>query len=143
MRERLEEQTEISNRQTFALLLRALRYIEPFRGRFAIKLMYGVAGLFIWPLLVPAVVDGVGSSKANQRLDTDYAAKAVSERVIQPFATLDGLVFVPMSSYSNSFSITIIDKETKEGITFTPKLSDAYTNEPRYEKVSWPQSWFR
>ncbi len=50
MRERLEEQTEISNRQTVELLRRALRYIEPFRSRFAIKLAYGVAGLL--PMLV-------------------------------------------------------------------------------------------
>ena len=33
---------------------------------------YGVAGLFIWPLLIPAVVDGVGSSQANQKMQADY-----------------------------------------------------------------------
>lgn len=66
MRERLEEQTEISNRQTLVLLLRALRYIEPFRVRFAIKLAFGVAALLPllllpWPvkILVDHVIDKV------------------------------------------------------------------------------------
>ena len=66
MRERLEEQTEISNRQTLVLLLRALRYIEPFRLRFAIKLAFGVAALLPllllpWPvkILVDQVIDKV------------------------------------------------------------------------------------
>ena len=66
MRERLEEKSEITNRETFALLIRALRYIAPFKGRFAIKLLYGVASLIPmillpWPIkiLVDHVIEGV------------------------------------------------------------------------------------
>jgi ABC-type multidrug transport system fused ATPase/permease subunit len=62
MRERLEEQTEISNRETFRLLARALRYVGPFKARFGIKLLYGVAGLLpmiLLPWPVKVLVDHV------------------------------------------------------------------------------------
>ena len=79
---------------------------------------YGVAGLFIWPLLIPAVVDGVGSSQANQQLDADFSAKGASEQIVQPYGTLNKILFVPTSDYNNSFTVTLVDKETKENIRF-------------------------
>jgi len=79
---------------------------------------YGVAGLFIWPLLIPAVVDGVGSSKANEKLDRDFNAKVMDQVVIQPYATHNGLIFVPVSEFQNSFEILLVDRETKEKISY-------------------------
>jgi ABC-type multidrug transport system fused ATPase/permease subunit len=66
VRARLEEKGEISSLETLRLLARALRYIEPFRGRFAIKLVLGVASLLPlillpWPIkiLVDHVIEGI------------------------------------------------------------------------------------
>lgn len=78
---------------------------------------WGVAGLFIWPFLIPAVVDGVGSHQANKSLDQDFYTKSIREQVIQPYSTINGLIFVPMEYYQESFSITLVDKQTTEKIT--------------------------
>ena len=60
---------------------------------------YGVAGLVFWPLLIPAIVDGVSSSGANQELDRDFNAKTAGQTVIQPYASHNGLIFVPLSEF--------------------------------------------
>ena len=79
---------------------------------------YGVAGLFVWPLLIPAVVDGVGSAQANDQLDRDYNTKVLGQVVIQPYATHNGLIFVPASEFQNSFEIILVNHETKEKIAY-------------------------
>jgi len=84
---------------------------------------YGVAGLFIWPLLIPAVVDGVGSSQANQRLNADYASKGMNESVIQPYTTLNRVVFIPKSDWNNAFRLVLLDKETRSKLVYEVRLS--------------------
>jgi hypothetical protein len=83
---------------------------------------WGVAGLFIWPLLIPAVVDGVGSSQANQKLDADYSSKGVNETVIQPYTTLNRVVFVPKSEWNGGFRLTLLDKETRGKMVYEVRL---------------------
>jgi len=83
---------------------------------------YGVAGLFIWPLLVPAVVDGVGSSQANQKLDADYGGKGISQCIIQPYTTVNRVVFAPTSEYNGSFRITLLDRETRSKSDYNVRL---------------------
>lgn len=80
---------------------------------------YGVGSLFLWPLAIPAIVDGVKSSNANEQLDSDFASKATNDRTIPPHGRLNGLIFVPVESYQDSFTLTLVDKETQEPITFT------------------------
>jgi hypothetical protein len=79
---------------------------------------YGVAGLFVWPLLIPAVVDGVGSAQANEQLDRDYNAKVMDQMVIQPYGNHNGLIFVPVSEFQDSFEVILVDRETKEKISY-------------------------
>ena len=42
--------SELHTRETIALLLRSLRYVEPFRWRFFVKLLIGILSLI--PLIV-------------------------------------------------------------------------------------------
>ncbi len=71
---------------------------------------YGVAGLFIWPLLIPAVVDGVGSANANQKIQDDYAYKAIQDKSrIAPNGMLTGIVFVPNMKPGEDFTIRLTD----------------------------------
>jgi hypothetical protein len=79
---------------------------------------YGVAALFLWPLAIPAVVDGVKSSKANTQMDIDFAAKRLQDTVIQPFTTINGIIFVPTVELKPNLSINIIDKDTQEKLEF-------------------------
>lgn len=80
---------------------------------------YGVGALILWPLAIPAIVDGVKSSNANESLDRDFAGKASQEQIILPYGKLNGLIFVPVESYRENFTLTLVDKETQEPINFT------------------------
>ncbi len=75
---------------------------------------YGVAGLFIWPFLIPAIVDGVGSAQANHELDLDFDRKALCDEEVGPFNTLNGLIFVPLNYFEPHFSFTLVDAKTEE-----------------------------
>ncbi len=63
-------------------------------------------------------MDGVGSSQANQMLDNDFASKGANEQVIQPFSSMNGIIFIPSSEFRENFTVTIFDKETREEIKF-------------------------
>jgi len=45
-------------------------------------LAYGIPGvLVVWPLIIPAVIDGMKSSEANELLDNDFSAKAARDQL--------------------------------------------------------------
>jgi hypothetical protein len=80
---------------------------------------YGIPGLlFALPLIIPAVVDGIKSSEANEALDTDFAAKAARDQMIAPYSSFNKLIFVPLYDYQESFTVTLIDKESNQPKTF-------------------------
>lgn len=80
---------------------------------------YGVGALFMWPLAIPAIVDGVKSSNANANLNRDFSDKTSYEQIITPYGHLNGLIFIPIELYREAFTVTLVDKETKEAIPFT------------------------
>jgi hypothetical protein len=75
---------------------------------------YGVGALFLWPLAIPAVVDGVKSSNANTALDHDFAAKAARDQVIFPRSRLNAIIFVPVHAYQRSYTLTLIDQDSQQ-----------------------------
>ncbi len=75
---------------------------------------YSVAGLFLWPLFIPAVVDGVKSSEANASLDQDFSAKAAKDQVLFPHSHMNTIIFVPRDAYQSKFNITLIEEKTRE-----------------------------
>jgi hypothetical protein len=77
---------------------------------------YGVGALLLWPLAIPAVVDGIKSSQANEALDNDFSAKAARDQVLQPRSYLNTLIFVPSSGYTSSFTVSLIDIETNQPV---------------------------
>lgn len=79
---------------------------------------YGVAGIFIWPLLIPAIVDGTGSARANGQMDADFQAKALKDQVIMPFGTANGVLFVPTSQVLSNIGIRLIDRDSGSGFWF-------------------------
>ncbi len=62
-------------------------------------LCYGIPGLLIWPLIIPAIVDGVGSSNANKKLDRDFARKELCDQIISPFNKINGVICVPKECF--------------------------------------------
>lgn len=75
---------------------------------------YGVAGLFVWPLLIPAVVDGFGSKKANEKLDYDYNKKILHDCIVSPYSMVNGLIFVPTDEFETPFTLRVTDINTDE-----------------------------
>jgi hypothetical protein len=82
---------------------------------------YGVAGLFIWPLLIPAVVDGVGSSQANTRMRDDYAYKEIKDERITPNGLLNGILFIERMKSGEEISIRLQNINTQETALFSFK----------------------
>lgn len=80
---------------------------------------YGVAGLFIWPFLIPAIVDGIGSSDANQKLDFDFKYKALHTQTVPPYTTVNGLIFVSVENFNPDFSLTVVDSENNKRFALT------------------------
>lgn len=79
---------------------------------------YGVASLFLWPLAIPAVIDGVKSSQANESLDNDFSSKAAIDQTIQPHAYFNKIIFVPVNEYQSTFAMTLIDQASNTKKTF-------------------------
>lgn len=85
---------------------------------------YGIPGLLlIWPLIIPAIVDGLNSSEANDILDSDFLSKTINDQeVIFPHSHMNGLLFVPADMVQRAFDITLIEAESKEIKTFNVGL---------------------
>lgn len=82
--------------------------------------IYGVAGaLFFWPLVIPAIVDGVGSSRANKKLNMDFSKKELCDQIVAPFSTINGLIFVPVEKFDPEFKITLVDANNHDQFTLT------------------------
>ncbi len=78
---------------------------------------YGAASLLLWPLIIPAIVDGIQSAQANHSLDNDFYSKGAKDQAVHPHSHINTLLFVPISGYSNHFTITLIDCETHNPIS--------------------------
>ena len=70
---------------------------------------YGVMGLFLLPLIIPAIVDGIGSAQANKEMKTDYLLKEIPNGEIDPGAALFGVAFVERKNYDGTLTISLKD----------------------------------
>lgn len=80
---------------------------------------WGVPGLFFWPLLIPAIVDGFGSANANETLDADYESKTIKEQVIYSRSTCNGVVFIPKKYLDQKIKMYVVNKKTDEKVNFS------------------------
>ncbi len=84
---------------------------------------YGIGSLFLWPLAIPAVVDGVKSSNANSKLDEDFIRKELSDQIISPFTSINGLIFVSKEEFTSEFRITLVDSRNSKKIELSTNNS--------------------
>lgn len=80
---------------------------------------YGVGGLILWPLVIPAVVDGMKSAEANDALDIDFHAKTAGDQIIARHSSFNKLIFVPRNAYTPSFHITLLEDTPDQPRTFS------------------------
>ncbi|HCJ12613.1 MAG TPA: hypothetical protein DHV51_05990 [Opitutae bacterium] len=85
---------------------------------------YGVGALFLWPLAIPAIVDGCGSSKANDQLDKDFNDKAGKVKAkIAALGSYTTIVFVPTEKYAANFPVALLFKKDKRPVSFDVTLN--------------------
>jgi len=85
---------------------------------------YGVPGVIIlWPLIIPAIVDGIKSSESNQALDNDFSSKIARDQTINPHSHFNKIIFVPVGDFQPSFNVTLIDQQTNKPKTFNVATS--------------------
>ena len=80
---------------------------------------WGAPGLLIWPLLIPAVYDGIKSKEANASLDADYLAKTVKEHLIQPHTSFNGVVFVPKEQVGQPLDMFLVNQRTYKKLSYS------------------------
>jgi hypothetical protein len=80
---------------------------------------YAFGALFIGPLIIPAIIDGMKSSEANQSLDSDYLDETAKDQLIQPYSHINAVIFVPRDDFKSNFSLTLIDIRTNEPTTLS------------------------
>lgn len=84
---------------------------------------WGIPGLFVWPLLIPAVYDGIQSQNANASLDADYQSKAVNRHIIQPHTTFNGVVFIAKDQINQPIEMFLVNQTTHEKLVFPANAS--------------------
>ena len=82
---------------------------------------YGVTSLLLWPFIIPAIVDSIGSEKANEKLNVDFAYKVLRNQIVKPNSTVSGIVFAVCDDFDENFTITIIDNQSKKAYVLTPE----------------------
>jgi hypothetical protein len=90
---------------------------------------YGIGGLFIPILFIPAIVDSVWSCEANAQLDKDYSSKSANEQIIRPGATLNGVVFVAKGTILDDFTLTLLDIQANEQLVLVSGITSSFVIE--------------
>ncbi|KKP23853.1 MAG: hypothetical protein SZ59_C0003G0077 [candidate division TM6 bacterium GW2011_GWF2_28_16] len=77
---------------------------------------YGAASLVLWPFIIPAIVDGNKSARANDRLDEDFNRKELKTQIISPYHSVNGIIFVPRERFNPDFKVTLVEVENNNKI---------------------------
>ena len=79
---------------------------------------WGIGSLFIWPLIIPFAIEAVECPKANERLEADFARKALHNQIIEPNSVVNGLIFVPVR-FDQNFFFVLRDTKNDERTTLS------------------------
>jgi hypothetical protein len=87
---------------------------------------WGIAGLFIWPFLIPAFVEGSKSSLANKELSRDFEKRTISTNskvFIGGNGMINRVMFVDAEKYKTTFAFDLINQNTGDVEKFTVNLA--------------------
>ena len=80
---------------------------------------YTLGSLFLYPLIIPAIVDGIRSSNANAALDQDFLNKSKDHFEILPHSFHKTLIFIPRKHFQPQFDFTLREPATGERTIIT------------------------
>jgi len=70
-----------------------------------------IGGIFIWPFIIPAIIEAVESPRANKKLEADFSRKALTSQIIAPFSSANGIIFTGLDSSCDDFSFMLLDQK--------------------------------
>jgi hypothetical protein len=83
---------------------------------------YGVGSLILWPLIIPAIVDGVGSSNANDKMEMDFTNKELTDAEVIPYTTHYGVLFFEKMNSGETVELKLLPEyEYEEPISYSFK----------------------
>ena len=85
---------------------------------------YGAASLILWPLAIPAIIDGVKSANANESLNNDFSAKEARDQTLYPHSHINMVLFVPVRGYRSNFDVTLMDLASNKPKTIRVMASE-------------------
>jgi hypothetical protein len=66
-----------------------------------------IAGFFFWPLLIPATIDSIITTKNYFDIRRDYYAKSIKDHpeLIVPYSTVNRVIFLPADQVADEFTL--------------------------------------
>lgn len=80
---------------------------------------YAAGALFLWPLAIPAIIDGVGSSNANAKMESDFIMKELQDLDVSPGMTVQGVVFFDPMRQGETLQVKVFSKTGPSPRTFS------------------------
>ena len=80
---------------------------------------FGLGAIFFAPLIIPALVQGLGAVDYNEQMDLDFANKAFKKQVVPAYTTVDGVIFASRDQFSRNFTITLKDVQSAKSYTLS------------------------
>ncbi len=97
-----------------------------------------LGGLVIWPLIVVGIIDIVESPRANDRLDADFYKKSLTDQIIQPHTSINGLIFVANEQFTPNFVFAVTDQNNRK-VEFS--LVEEKATKEKYYRHSAKPMW--
>ncbi len=88
--------------------------------------LWGVGTVIVPILIVPFIIEAVESPRANAALEDDYACKSLFNQVIEPYGTINGIIFVETNQFDPNFSFILSDQTSNQKFelsTMHPQIS--------------------
>jgi hypothetical protein len=85
-----------------------------------------IPGLFFPIFLIPALIEGVNSDKANSKLDNDFQGRVIDHMTrltIKPHQTITRVMFVHAENIAESFAISLQSNNQKDRINLNIDIS--------------------
>lgn len=77
-----------------------------------------IASFFFWPIIIPATIDSIITTKTYFNIKHDYYAKSIKDRpeLIIPYSTVNRIIFVPADQMTDAFTLYL--QEPKNGVYY-------------------------
>jgi hypothetical protein len=80
-----------------------------------------LGGFVLWPLFIVGIIDIIEAPKANDRISADFSRKSLTDQVIRPNVSINGLIFVPTEQFTPQFSFTVTNQSDEKIVLSTPR----------------------